>query len=228
MRRSWTWIVPALLMGGGMGLGRFGGPLDAQQKNVLVAKKVAAPPTLDGVMEDAWKSAPELEVTVRGGRNLPEGKTEMKLRSVYSGDTIYFLMQYKDATESLRRGPWVKQADGSWQKLKDPNDKGGDNNLYYEDKMAVIWNISSPAFEAKGCLSACHTGEGKPGGGRLGAGAGRPCPAGRSRAGGGRSGGVFWGAPAAANQRAPPAGGGRPRPRQWNDGGRRAPGHVAL
>jgi hypothetical protein len=56
----------------------------------------------------------------------------------------------------------VKQADGSWQKLKDPNDKGGDNNLYYEDKMALIWNISSPAFEQKGCLSACHTGEGKP------------------------------------------------------------------
>ncbi|MBI3030322.1 MAG: ethylbenzene dehydrogenase [Candidatus Rokubacteria bacterium] len=162
MNRSWTWIIPALLIATGIGLGLFAGPLDAQQKNVLVAKKVAAPPTLDGVMEDAWKSAPELEVTVRGGRNLPEGKTEVKLRAVYSGDTIYFLMQYKDATESLRRGPWVKQADGSWQKLKDPNDKGGDNTLYYEDKMAVIWNISSPAFEAKGCLSACHPGEGKP------------------------------------------------------------------
>src|SRR3989337_41615 len=152
MKRSWTWIIPALLIATGIGLGLFAGPLDAQQKNVLVAKKVAAPPTLDGVMEDAWKSAPELEVTVRGGRNLPEGKTEVKLRSVYSGDTIYFLMQYKDATESLRRGPWVKQADGSWQKLKDPNDKGGDNNLYYEDKMAMIWTISSPAFEAKGCM----------------------------------------------------------------------------
>ena len=162
MKRSWTWIIPALLIAAGIGLGLFAGPLDAQQKSVLVAKKVAAPPTLDGVMEDAWKSAPELEVTVRGGRNLPEGKTEVKLRSVYSGDTIYFLVQYKDATESVRRSPWVKQADGSWQKLKDPNDKGGDNTLYYEDKMAVIWNISSPAFEAKGCLSACHPGEGKP------------------------------------------------------------------
>src|SRR3990170_5587516 len=106
MKRSWTWIIPALLIATGIGLGLFAGPLDAQQKNVLVAKKVAAPPTLDGVMEDAWKSAPELEVTVRGGRNLPEGKTEVKLRSVYSGDTVYFLMQYKDATESLRRGPW--------------------------------------------------------------------------------------------------------------------------
>jgi hypothetical protein len=66
----------------------------------------------------------------------------------------------------------VKQADGSWQKLKDPNDKGGDNNLYYEDKMAMIWNISSPAFEQKGCMSACHTGEGKPFGNKYTANAG--------------------------------------------------------
>jgi len=75
---------------------------------------------------------------------------------------VSFLVQYKDATESVRRSPWVKQADGSWQKLKDPNDKGGDNNLYYEDKLAILWAISSPAFEQKGCLSACHAGEGKP------------------------------------------------------------------
>jgi hypothetical protein len=56
----------------------------------------------------------------------------------------------------------VKQPDGSWLKLKDPNDKGSDNNLYYEDKMSLYWNISSPAFEQRGCMSACHTGEGKP------------------------------------------------------------------
>jgi hypothetical protein len=74
---------------------------------------------------------------------------------------VYFLIDYKDSTESLRREPWQKQADG-WKQQKDPNDKGGDNNLYYEDKLAIIWNISSPAFEQRGCLSACHTGEGKP------------------------------------------------------------------
>ena len=34
--------------------------------------------------------------------------------------------------------------------------------MYYEDKWAMIWNISSPAFEQKGCFAACHTGEGKP------------------------------------------------------------------
>jgi len=162
MNRTWKWVLPALLIAAGIGLGLFAGPLDAQQKNVLVSKKVAAPPTLDGVMENTWKQAKPFTVKVVGGKNLPGGTTEVTLRSVYSGDMVYFLMQYKDETESIRRGPWVKQPDGSWQKLKDPNDKGGDNNLYYEDKMAMIWNISSPAFEAKGCMSACHTGEGKP------------------------------------------------------------------
>lgn len=172
MRRMCTWITAALVLAGWASLPLVTRPLEAQQKNVLVAKKVTAAPTLDGVMEDAWKAAEPLTVKVVGGRNLPAGSTEVTLRAVYTADMVYVLFQYKDPTESLRRGPWVKQADGSWQKLKDPNDKGGDNNLYYEDKMAMIWNISSPAFEQKGCMSACHTGEGKPFGNKYTANAG--------------------------------------------------------
>jgi hypothetical protein len=146
----------------GMALGALAWPIEAQQKNVLVSKKVAAAPALDGTLDDAWKGTAVLSVKAVGGRNFPSGSSEIALRSVYAGDTLYFHMQYKDPTESVRRGPWIKQADGSWQKLKDPADKGGDNNLYYEDKMAMIWNISSPAFETRGCMAACHTGEGKP------------------------------------------------------------------
>jgi hypothetical protein len=53
------------------------------------------------------------------------------MKSVTVGDTIYFLIQYADPTESLRRGPFQKQADGTWKKVKDPDDKGGDDNRYY-------------------------------------------------------------------------------------------------
>ena len=155
-------IVALLSLITGVGVGLVAWPIEAQQKNLLVAKKVAAAPALDGAMDDAWKGVSSLTVKVVGGKNLPGGSTEVTLRSVYAGDTVYFYMQYKDPTNSVKRSPWVKQADGSWQQLKDPADKGGDNNLYYEDKMAMLWNISSPAFEAKGCMSACHTGEGKP------------------------------------------------------------------
>ncbi len=169
----WSKWAPAVAMAtGAMLVALLAGPADAQQKNVLIAKKVAAAPALEPTLNDVWKNAPPLTVKVVGGKNLPGGSTEVTLRSVHAGDSIYFLVQYKDATESVRRAPWVKQADGSWQKLKDPNDKGGDNNLYYEDKFSLIWNISSPAFEAKGCMSACHTGQGKPFGNKYTANAG--------------------------------------------------------
>ncbi|MFB3816536.1 MAG: ethylbenzene dehydrogenase-related protein [Candidatus Methylomirabilales bacterium] len=137
-------------------------PSAQQAPQRLTAKRAPGAPVLDGVMEDVWKSATPLTVKLAGGRNLAGGTTEVTLRAMHTADTLYFLMEYKDPTQSFVRGPWEKQADGSWKKLRDPNDKGGDNNLYYEDKMAMLWNISSPAFEARGCFSACHIGEGKP------------------------------------------------------------------
>jgi hypothetical protein len=170
--KSWKWTIPTLVLTAGIGLGVLVGQPEAQQKNLLVSKKVAAGPTLDGTMKDAWKDAAPLTVKALGGKNLPGGTTEITIRSVYTEETVYFLVQYKDPTESIQREPWQKQADGSWKQLKDPDDKGGDNNKYYEDKLAILWSISSPAFEQKGCLSACHTGEGKPYGNKYTAGAG--------------------------------------------------------
>jgi hypothetical protein len=170
MRQLWRWVLPLTLVAGLL-LAALG-PGTAADRNTLVAKRATAAPELDGVMDSVWQSAPEMEVLVRGGRNLPEGRTEVKLRALYTDDMVYFLVQYRDPTESVRRSPWVKQADGSWAKLRDPSDKGGDNNLYYEDKFAMIWNISSPAFEQKGCMSACHVGEGKPFGNKYTASAG--------------------------------------------------------
>ncbi|MEK6717606.1 MAG: ethylbenzene dehydrogenase-related protein, partial [candidate division NC10 bacterium] len=158
--RKLPWITVFTILILGVGLFALSGPALAQQ-NVLVAKKIAAGPTLDGTMKDIWNQALAFNFKVVGGRNLPGGSTEGTLRALYTSDMVYFLFQYKDPTESVRRSPWQKQADGTWKKLRDPEDKGGDNNVYYEDKFAVIWNISSPAFEQRGCLSACHTGEGK-------------------------------------------------------------------
>lgn len=163
MKRQWGKAMLAVSVAAwGVGCGPSAAE-DNGSKDVLTARKAAAP-TLDGVMEDAWKKATPLAFEVTGGKHQlgEKGKTQVTLRSVYSGDRIYFLMQYKDETHSLRRSPWQKQADGSWKKLKDPEDKGGDNNLYYEDKFTMFWNISSPGFETEGCLSACHKGEDKP------------------------------------------------------------------
>jgi hypothetical protein len=135
--------------------------------NVLVAARVATPPVLDGDASDAaWAAAKPISVALTGGMNFADGKgeTTATLKAVYSGDMVYFLVQYADPTNSIRRGPFQKQADGSWKKLKDPKDKGGDDNVYYEDKWAMIWNINDSIvnFDKKGCAVACHLGEGKP------------------------------------------------------------------
>ena len=148
-------------------LGACATPEEATAPNVLVAAKVATPPVLDGDANDpAWAAAKAIKVELSGGKNFAGGKGESKgtLKAVYSGDMVYFLVQYDDPTNSVRRGPFQKQADGSWKKLKDPEDKGGDDNVYYEDKWAIIWNINNSIanFDKKGCAATCHLGEGKP------------------------------------------------------------------
>ena len=132
--------------------------------NTLLAAKVAAAPALSAT-DAAWAKAQPLVVELTGGANFGgTGKTTATLKAVYTADTLYMLVQYKDPTHSVRRIPYQKQADGTWIKLKDPKDKGGDENLYYEDKWAMIWpvNNSIKGFDEQGCAVMCHEGQGKP------------------------------------------------------------------
>jgi hypothetical protein len=123
----------------------------------LTSVKVVAAPVIDGTPESIWDQATAMTVNVAGGANT--GSHVVTLKSVYTDDSVYFLAAWNDPTESLRREPWVKQANNSWKQLKDPDDKGGDDNKYYEDKFAQIWNINFPGFDINGCFAACHSGE---------------------------------------------------------------------
>jgi hypothetical protein len=138
----------------------------AHGADTLTAAKVAHAPRLSaGAADPAWAKAKPLAVALSGGVNFKDGATTAKLKAVYTADTLYLLVQYADPTESVRRMPFVKQPDGTWKKLADPDDKGGDNNKYYEDKVAIIWNVgaSIKGFGGEGCMAACHAGEeGKP------------------------------------------------------------------
>ncbi len=129
------------------------------QQPELVAVKVTAPPTLDGTVDAVWGQAREVVIPVSGGANLPNGSSTVRVKALYTADTVYFLVTWTDPTQSVRRAPFQKQADGTWKQLVDPNDKGGDNNLYYEDKLAIIWNMSVRGFEQSGCFGLCHAGE---------------------------------------------------------------------
>ncbi len=127
----------------------------------LTSMKVATAPVIDGTPDALWDQATAMTVNVAGGANT--GAHTVMMKSVYTDDSVYFLATWNDLTESLRREPWVKQADGTWKQLKDPDDKGGDNNKFYEDKFAQIWNINTPGFDTTGCFATCHAGEaGKP------------------------------------------------------------------
>lgn len=151
------------------------GMVEAQEKPksfkpvTVSAVKAAAAPTLDGDASDAvWKAAPVVKFDAVKGHNFKDGlgNTSGTVQAAYAGDMLYMLVTYADPTLSVRRGPYVKGADGTWTKVKDPDDKGGDNNKAYEDKMGVIWNIDDSIFgfnERFSCQAACHAGEpGKP------------------------------------------------------------------
>ena len=142
--------------------------------NTVVANKVLVAPML-GSADLAWQAAKPLKVQLSGGENFGgKGSTTATLKAVYTSDTLYMLVQYDDPTDSIRRGPFQKQADGSWKKLVDPKNKGGDDNVYYEDKWAMLWpiNNSVKGFAQNGCMVACHVGEGKPYGNKYTASAG--------------------------------------------------------
>jgi hypothetical protein len=139
---------------------------DKAPADTLVAARIATAPNPAALAADpAWAGARALTVPLTGGANFGgKGETRVTLKAVYSGDMLYMLVQYADPTHSQRRGPYQKQTDGTWKKLVDPADKGGDDNIYYEDKWAMIWpiNNSIKGFEQQGCAVLCHEGQGKP------------------------------------------------------------------
>jgi len=129
-------------------------------EGALVASPVDAAPALDGTSDDAaWASATEIVVPVSGGFN--NFATDVSIKAVYTADEVYFLVTYADPTESFFRSPWQKQEDGTWKQIKDPADKGGDNNTVYEDKFSMIWSVNNSikGFDTVGCFVACHAGE---------------------------------------------------------------------
>jgi hypothetical protein len=143
-----------------IGAAAFTSQVSAQ--DTVTAIKADEPPNLAaGAADPAWTKAQALSVPLLGGTNFKDGKTTATIKALYAGDTLYMLVQYDDPTESVRRGPYQKQPDGSWKKVRDPDDKGGDNNKFYEDKFALIWNIgnSIKGFSQQGCMIACHVGE---------------------------------------------------------------------
>ena len=96
-------------------------------EDALISMPAEEAPILDGMPDEAfWADAPAIVIPVEDGANM--GSSEVTVKSVYSGDSVYFLVSWSDPTQSFVRSPWMKQDDGSWTKLVDPDDRGRDNN----------------------------------------------------------------------------------------------------
>lgn len=116
---------------------------------------------IDGSADAAWSKAAPLKLVLDELPYKPSNgydgmtRTEVELRALYDDEHVYFLVRYADPTASTQHLPWVKQADGSWKAMGNP-DNTGNENTWYEDKIAFMWHISEKGFEKKGCDMSCH------------------------------------------------------------------------
>lgn len=139
--------------------------MPALAQTSLTSTKTDKAPAIDGSVDGVWDRAPAFKATLDKLVYQPSNgykgisKATITLRSLYDSEYIYFLVQYQDPTQSIARMPWVKQPDGSW-KAQTNKDSTDHENTYYEDKFAMIWNISTATFDKKGCDAACHKARG--------------------------------------------------------------------
>lgn len=137
----------------------------------LVSSKTAAAPAIDGVIDAMWAGSSILEFSTsvpevtgdvfRGytGNIIPS----VKMRSAYDDNNIYFLVEWADPTQSLKRNPWYfnpvtkrwAQESGTFDFTTSPY-----RPPFYEDKIAFLWNINNSVngWNSGTCYKSCHTG----------------------------------------------------------------------
>jgi len=115
--------------------------LDFGTRSTLSIPKVAKAPVLDGVLDDeAWRGIVPARIRTQQGFNLAGGKGEsqVEVRAVHDGETIYFAFRWQDPSRSIKRLPLVKKEDG-WHMMNNHADTA-DESAFYEDKFAVLFN----------------------------------------------------------------------------------------
>ncbi|MGE5838644.1 MAG: ethylbenzene dehydrogenase-related protein [Deltaproteobacteria bacterium] len=109
----------------------------------LISKKVSSAPS--DASSPEWKQARESKLILVGAGTV-EGKIlELKAKSVYTKDEVFFRFEWPDADKSMNKNKW-KFAGGKWE--KQPGD---------EDRLGVVWEINRiDKFATKGCAVLCH------------------------------------------------------------------------
>lgn len=136
----------------------------------LISLKTTTPPVIDGTVDAAWADATQLHLNPQvpnPGNGTFAGYIgdtyNVTLRSLYTKDSIYFLAQWGDSTQSLLNQPvaynpttklWARQANSY---AFDVN--GNITTMpFNEDKFGFQWNIdnSIALFASQSCYATCH------------------------------------------------------------------------
>jgi hypothetical protein len=98
----------------------------------LTAVQVETSPIVDGIADDStWQQAIPLIAEIEDGAI---GRIDVTLRAVYTTDTLYFLIEWLDETEST-------------------------SDIDAGDRLALMWQITEiKGFDVTGCNQACHSG----------------------------------------------------------------------
>lgn len=116
-------------------------------RGALISHAVAVAPVIDGNASDPiWATAKESVIKVAGA-GIKD--FDLKMKSIYTADSVYFLVQYPDSNMEASRGAWAYDATTKkWARI---SDDFGD-----EDEFGFWWNINAPNWETAGCGQACH------------------------------------------------------------------------
>ncbi|MBI5858219.1 MAG: hypothetical protein HZB42_11310 [Sphingobacteriales bacterium] len=177
LKSKYVWVITTLVLAFGYVISctKDDQVLDTPQpinsSTDLVSVKTTAAPTIDGTIDAMWANSSTLEFSTavpevtgdvfRGytGNIIPS----VKIRSAYDDNNIYFLVEWADPTQSLKRNPWYfdpvtkrwAQESGTYGFTSSPY-----RPPFYEDKMAFLWNINNSVsgWNNGTCYKSCHTG----------------------------------------------------------------------
>lgn len=105
---------------------------DAGAPGRLVSRRIDSPPAIDGRIEETWAQADPLLVPLTWGSGGTEHALDVELRSLYTGQDVYFLAQWSGEPPS------------------------GDENTVLNE-LTVHWRIPDPAAQRLDCNVVCHT-----------------------------------------------------------------------
>ena len=118
-------------------------PVQADRLVITAFHNLKAPSSID---DPLWLKIRQYEIPVKGRENLASEPGLVKIRSLYTNDSIYFLFKWDDPTRSVVKQSW--QFDGKkWHHLKGN-----------EDRIAILFEITRiDKFATRGCAITCHS-----------------------------------------------------------------------